>query len=235
MNKRRLHPLEVSDASEVLHLKLWEGTAFDYSLNNHPGTLKGTAAYKYPGVDLDGNSDYIEVADHVDFSPGNGIADSGTPFSISMWVYMHSATYFVWASKWDVGANQEWCMFTGTQKRIHIRMYDDSENAYVGRRYNTSLASYENQWTHFIVTYDGGTLSSGIKIYLNGNRVDDTDSESNPGLFVAVENLNHDVWIGRYSDKYSNGLIDDVMIFNVKKSAAEIKSIYEVTRQRYGV
>ena len=225
---RYLQP-QVSTKGLLAHWKLRDGSAFDYSLNNHHGTLKGTAAYKYPGVDLDGNSDYIEVADHVDFTP------ILTPFSISMWAYMHSATYFVWASKWDVGANQEWCMFTGTQKRIHIRMYDDSENAYVGRQYNTSLASYENQWTHFIVTYDGGTLSSGIKIYLNGNRVDDTDSESNPGLFVAVENLNHDVWIGRYSDKYSNGLIDDVMIFNVKKSAAEIKSIYEVTRQRYGV
>ncbi len=231
--ERKYLPPEVSDASEVLHLKLWEGTAFDYSLNNHPGTLQGTAAYKYPGVELDGDSDYIEVADHADFSPGDGTEDSGTPFSISMWVYMHSASYFVWASKWDVGANQEWCMFTGTQKKIHIRMYDDSANAYIGRQYNTSLA--ENQWTHFIVTYDGGVLSSGVKIYLNGNQVDDINSESNPGLFVAVENLNHDVWIGRYSDKYANGLIDDVRIYTTERTAAQIKDFYNQTRWRYGV
>ena len=37
--KLKYLPPEISDASEVLHLKLWEGTAFDYSLNNHPGTL----------------------------------------------------------------------------------------------------------------------------------------------------------------------------------------------------
>ncbi len=44
-----------------------------------------------------------------------------------------------------------------------------------------------------------------------------------------------DLDIGRVTAAYFDGLIDDVMIFNVVKTAAEIKSIYEVTRQRYGV
>jgi len=228
MKPKHLQP-EVSDASEVLHLKLWEGTAFDYSLNSHPGVLQATATYKYPGVDLDGNSDYIEVADHDDFTPAL------TPLSISSWVYMHTATYFVWASKWQVGSNQEWNMYTGTPKKINFRVYDDSAGASIGRLYNTSLASYENQWTHFVATYDGGTLSSGIKIYLNGLRVDDADSESNPGLFVAVENLTAPVYIGRYDTKYANGQIDDVRIYTTARTAAQVKDFYEQTRWRYGV
>ncbi len=228
MNKRRLHPLEVADASEVLHLKLWEGTAFDYSLNNHPGTLKETAAYKYPGVDLDGDSDYIEVADHVDFTP------ILTPFSISTWVNMRSFVYFIPASKWQDGSNEEWLLYTGTQKKIIFHMYDNSEDAYIGRTYGTSLDSYKNKWTHFAATYDGGTLSSGINIYLNGNKVDDADSES-VNSFIEVENLSAPVWIGRYSANYSNGLIDDVRIYTTERSAAQIKDFYEQTRWRYGV
>ena len=73
---------------------------------------------------------------------------------------------------------------------------------------------------------ESGILSSGIKIYLNGNRVDDTNSESNPGLFVAVENLEKDVWIGRYSDKYSNGWFDNVMFFNQELNLDQVKALY---------
>ncbi|KKN78888.1 hypothetical protein LCGC14_0346600, partial [marine sediment metagenome] len=83
--------------------------------------------------------------------------------------------------------------------------------------------------------YDGGTLSSGIKIYLNGLRVDDADSESNPGLFVAVENLTAPVYIGRYDTKYANGQIDDVRIYTTARTAAQVKDFYEQTRWRYGV
>ena len=204
--------------------------AIDRSLNSHHGTLKPatdttlmrTISDFGPCLEFDGTGDYIEIADHDDFTP------ILTPFSISMWVNMHTATYFVWASKWEVGSNQEWNLFTGTQKKIHFRMYDDSENAYIGRQYSTSLASYENQWTHFVLTYDGGILSSGFRIHQNGKRVDDIDSES--GTFVAVENLDHAVWIGRYDTKYANGLIDNVIIYNRVLTANEVHKLY---REKY--
>ena len=64
MNKKRLHP-EVSDASEVLHLKLWEGTIFDYSLNGYAGTLSGgtgTPVSSPPGFVFSAtNTQYIDI------------------------------------------------------------------------------------------------------------------------------------------------------------------------------
>ena len=219
----------------------------DRSLNYHHGTLKPatdttlmrTISDFGPCLSFDGTGDYVEIADHDDFSPGNSTAGSGTPFSISMWVYIHDATYFVWASKWEVwgiGSNQEWNIYTGTPTKINFRVYDQSENASIGRLYNTRLdsagADYENKWTHFVVTYDGGTKSSGCKIYLNGNRVDDTDSENSPGSFVAVENLDHAVWIGRYTTKYSDGLIDNVMFY---KSALTANEICKLCRDTYSM
>ena len=238
INKTYRRP-QANTVGLIAHYKLWDGLmttgkVFDYALNGHGGALKDTntpitLVPTWPGFDFDGSNDYIEIADHNDFSPGDG--STSTPFSISAWVYMHNATYFVWASKWQVGSNQEWNIFTGTQKKIHFRMYDDSENAYIGRQYNASLASYENQWTHFVLTYDGGILSSGFRIHLNGVRVDDADSES--GNFISVENLLQPVWIGRYDTKYANGLFDNVMFFNVELSVIEVKNIYELSRWRY--
>ncbi len=164
--------------------------------------------------------EHIEIPDHVDFSP------ILTPFSISIWVNMRSFAYFIPVSKWQAGSNQEWLLYTGTQKKIHFHMHDYDKNAHIGRTYGTSLASYENQWTHFIATYDGGILSSGLKIYLNGNQVDDANSELNAGLFVAVENLAQPVWIGRYSANYSNGLFDNVMFFNKVLTLNDVKLLY---------
>ncbi len=193
------------------------GTTDDYTSAHTAANSRGVGTC----LDFDGTQDYIEVADHDDFTPVL------TPFSISTWVYMHNAVYFVWASKWQVGSNQEWNIFTGTAKKIHFRMYDFSENAYIGRTYNTSLASYENQWAHFVATYDGGTLSSGVKIYLNGNRVDDADSKSgNYQDFDSVENHSQPVWIGRYDTKYANGLIDNVIIYDHALSASEVLQLY---------
>ncbi len=219
----------------LAHYKLNENAAdkvvADSSGNGHTGaSVQNTdqihRAGKISGAFDFTPNDYVGIADHDDFSPGNSTAGSGTPFSISVWVYMHNATYFVWAGKWQVASNQEWLLFTGTAKEIHFRVYDDSENAYIGRAYNTSLASYEGKWTHFVLTSDGGILSSGLGIYLNGNRVDDTNSESNPGSFVAVENLDQAVWIGRYDTKYTDGLIDNVMFFSSALTKGEVDILY---------
>ena len=200
------------------------------SVGNHTGTYvdeNGAAAVTSDhnsvghingSLDFDGDNDYITIADHNDFTP------AGTPFSISMWANMRSFVYFIPAGKWQNGSNEEWLLYTGTQKRIFFHMYDNSNSVYIGRTYGTSLGSYENKWTHFVATYDGGTRSSGIKIYLNGNKVDDDDSES--GSFSSVKNLTAPVWIGRYSANYSNGLIDNVAIFDTALTAKEVVYLY---------
>ena len=217
----------------IAHWKLNDNAASATVIDDrgaHNGTYHGTggtddytSAHSVAGkvgtaLDFDGTQDYIEIADHADFTPVL------TPFSISEWVNMRSFGYFIPASKWQDGSNKEWLLYTGTQKKIFFHMYDDSEDAYIGRTYGTSLAFYENKWTHFVATYDGGTLSSGIKIYLNGNRVDDADSKS--GSFVSVENLSQPVWIGRYATNYSNGQIDNVMIFDTELNIDQVKSLY---------
>ena len=70
---------EVSDASEVLHLKLWEGTIFDYSLSGFAGTLSGgtgTPSSNPPGFDfIAANTQYIDI--------GTGPASVKT---VSLWI-----------------------------------------------------------------------------------------------------------------------------------------------------
>lgn len=215
----------------VLHLKLHEGTVFDYSLNSHSGILAGTTSYQYPGIDMvtDG---VIAVADHADFTP------AGTALSVSAWCYMDDATSFVIASKGVYNTDGEWRFMSGAADKMFFKVSDESvDNCNIGRIYDTAMTSVaQGKWSHWVATYDGGTVSAdAVRIYLNGLRVDDADSEANAGAFVAVENLAGEVRVGRYDSTYSDGKIDDLIIYTKVLTAEEILSIYSITRHRYSV
>lgn len=240
MKQRFFRPRVDTGPNTVLHLKLHDGpnwtttgpvyNAFDYSLNSHPGGLKGTAHYKYPGVDFDGDSDYIEVADSADFTP------AGTAISISAWCYMDDATSFVIASKGVYNSDDgEWGLRTGAGDKISFRVIDESVPSRIGRLYDTAITTpCQGKWSHWVATYNGGTVSAtSVRLYLNGLRVDDVDSETDASNFVEVEDGAHAVWIGRYEDTYANGKIDDVLIYTKVLTAVQVKDIYNLQRHRY--
>jgi len=196
---------------------------------NHNGAVKdvtGTATSTFHSVagkinkaqDFDGTDDYIEVADHADFTPAL------IPFSISAWVYMHDASDFVVTSKGVLGVDGEWVFYIAGDDILRWRQFDESLGIRRGRKYNSVLTGYENQWIHLVATADGGALSSGLRIYLNAIRIDDTDDLT--GIFVSVENLTHAIWIGRYDTSYANGLIDNVVFFSKEVTPDEVKRIY---------
>lgn len=224
----------------IAHYKMNDNLATDVIIDetgSHNGAVKdatGTATSAFHSVagkivraqDLDGTDDYIEITDHADFSPGNAVAGSGTPFSISTWVYMHNATTFTIASKGVYNTDGEWRLGTAASK-ISLRFFDESvASCYIGRRYNTVLTAYENTWLHIVGTYDGGTVNSCIKLYLNAIQVDDTDNAVNAASFVAVENLTHAIWIGNYAGTLTNGLVDNIMFFNKELTLGDVKALY---------
>lgn len=201
----------------------------EYQLNDvAQNTSTGASTGKILGaLDFVGgaNGEHVEITDHDDFSPGDGTAGSNTPFSIDTWIYMHDATNFAIASKGVFGTDMEWWFrVMGTDKIEFIKFDESIDNCWVGRRYNTVLTGYENQWIHLAGTSGGGILSSDFKIYINAVRVDDMDV--NNAVFVAVENLTAPVHIGRYSVNYANGLIDIMRFWNKKLTPLEVKYLY---------
>lgn len=169
---------------------------------------------------------HVVIPDHNNFSPGDGT--TGTPFSISVWVNMHDATNFIIANKGVYNTNLEWQLEVSAIDFLYWFVADESvASCFIGQRTNVALTSYENKWFNIIVTYDGGILSSGLKIYINAVCVGITVYENNAGSFVAVENdLSHDVWIGNYNNaNYANGLIDNIMFFNKELTPDEIKRL----------
>jgi hypothetical protein len=71
--------------------------------------------------------------------------------------------------------------------------YDNTTGGNIGRQYSGAFSL--NTWYHVAATYDGGTSASGVKIYINGVRVDDTDNVS--GSFAAVRDISIPFTIGQ--------------------------------------
>jgi hypothetical protein len=174
-------------------------------------------------VEFDGTNDYMSISDADIFSLGNG---SGTDnaFSISGWIYPPAGdgvqTFYV-ATK-DASGSREWA-FRTVSGELHFFAFGTG-GGYIGRKYSTLLSNA--QWLHVAMTYDGSKASSGIKLYLDGTRVDDADYAS--GTYTSAVNTSAEVRVSalQVNNTYSDGLIDELAIFNTELSASDISAMY---------
>ncbi len=187
--------------------------------------VQGSSFTNTKSIALDGVDDFVDCGDNDNLSFGNGTTD--TPFSISAWVNMADATRFRVVNKGaDFSNNYEYIFATGNTDILVFNLYDSSTGARIARKYDTALTSFQGQWIHLVATYNGSSTSSGMKIYLNGSRVDDAQNDS--GSYTAMENGTNPFEIGASTSGgvYSNGAIDEVAIFSTELSASDVTAIY---------
>ena len=64
-----------------------------------------------------------------------------------------------------------------------LEVWDESAGANLGRRDATALAT--GSWLLLAGAYDGSGASTGLRVYLDASRVDDTDQSA--GTYTAME------------------------------------------------
>lgn len=182
----------------------------DSSGNDHDGLLQedtsvAHVAGKINGAfDFDGSSDYIEIADHVDFNVGTG--------DISVFVWVNSdddSAYQVIVSK-DNYIDDISFRLMGDNK---LQIYIDNVNLI------SAVAVGINAW-HFV----GFTRKLGTtKLYIDG-----VERGSSASLTGSIDNA-HNVCIGIRGNGLAlpfSGLIDNVMFFNKELTPLEVKYLY---------
>ena len=181
------------------------------------------AVSAYPqSFNFDG-SQYINIADSDSLSFGNGTTDS--PFSISAWVNFYDMSSSAIITKRFAGNNKEYSFHFLSTNKIQFTLFSQLSGTVISRYYNTALTSYENQWIHLVGTYDGSSSSNGIKIYLNGNRIDDTTYNS--GTYVAMSNGASSVWLGwRPNSSFAKGKISNAQIYDIELSSSQVETLY---------
>ena len=174
----------LTDMSRNARVLTWseEVSAFD----TKPAELGSGYAISFNGTDEEG-----DTPDADDLSIGDGAADQ--PFSVFALVNATDATSSVILSKFDTSVGQEeWLFELDASDRPRFALYDDSATARIGRLDASSLA--QSAWALLVATYDGSKASTGIRLYLDGARVDDTDDNS--GTYTAMENGSEVVAVG---------------------------------------
>lgn len=171
---------------------------------------------------FDGNTDYVDCGDNNNLSFGNTTSDF--PLTFSVWAKvddLNSAHSLI--EKQDASNNREYTFYIGSDGAIYNNIFSNGVALNRrGRKTSTGLISI-NTWYHIVMTYDGqgGTnASDGIKIYLDGLRVDNANNQKNS--YVAMRNTSNPFKIG----EFIAGNIDEVSVFNSELSASDVTSIY---------
>lgn len=234
MLKIKLLQPEVSDASEVLQLKLWDGfettnTVFDYSLNGNSGTVSG-ATITDKGLLFDGSTDKVVV-------PADPTIDINgkTVLSISAWINPAS----------DGEGNLGRIVDKGALGLTGYYLLVRNEGVGVGLEFAIALSGDNvsaqidagvplNIWTHVVATYNEDGDKKG-KIYVNA--ILQSLDVNTPGTGVVSDDSAVDFAIGSEEggQRAFDGSISDVRIWPNARSAIQIRDFYEQTRWRYGV
>lgn len=211
---------QINTVGLVGHWKLWDGTAFDYSLNGSLGTLQENATYGFPGIELDGTNDYISI------DAQSQIDITTAPLSIFAWIKL-TDTYggYIISKNLDAANNNQYGLV------VNSVGFGNKFNAYLEGEIKAESAEdsilIQQLWYFIGFTWDG----TNVKCFVNGSQSGSTGTYS--GNLTTRANCA----IGKRAPNniLFGGLIDNVMMFNTVKTTEEAKSIYETTRGRYGV
>lgn len=221
---------QVSTKGLLAHWKLWDGfmstsKVFDYSLNGNLGTTTMIPYGSYPGYLFVGGSQ-INVGSG---STIDNIFDGGGSFS-------------GWLRPTSKGQDDYGRVFYKSQMLLYCHN-NIAELRFVQSTAGTDgvwcfpFNMTENIWKHLVLTYDSDTAAAGggPTVYVNGVSVEVTEEVTPDDVYTS--DATSTMYIGQKSAGGSSfiGKMDDLMFFNRILPATEVKSIYSVTRERYGV
>lgn len=163
------------------------------------------------GYDLqfDGTNDY------VDCGAGSSFNITGTTITIEAWINTSKIdqSWQAIGGKQNAPSGAYSLIIEGSNKKPAFWLATTSSAWSSKVIANTVLQ--QNQWYHIAGTYDG----SNARIYVNGKL------ENSAALNGNIVNLSTvPVYIGRNSNVYFNGMIDEFRIWNISRTEAEIKA-----------
>jgi len=165
----------------ALPFRSYEGAG---NIWDRPPTIKGSVLrYHMNGVD-----EAVDCADDDLFSMGaDGTAPNEPAFSLIIAAKFNNVINSELITRFDGTNLAEKCEFrldSVLGGELRFRIYDNNSTNYIGRIYNTALV--ENIWYIIIATYNGNRSQEGIRFFINGVRVDDTNSSG--GAYTAMHN-----------------------------------------------
>lgn len=170
---------------------------------------------------FNGTSDYVAVGDNAAFEFGGG---ADTAFSIEFWLKMASigAAQCVISKGNNTTLTGSYEVRVGAAGKLQFILIDSTASASVNCATSTLLVP--DLWYHVACTYSGSspTTAGNMKVYLNG--VPDVTTLILTGTYTRMRDTAVALEFGRHADStnWLGGRLDEVRIWNVERSAAQI-------------
>lgn len=187
---------ELNGAPLILyHFNEGSGTTItDYGLADLDGTISGTGAWvdgKRNGGYLLKNNAYISVQGDV-----NNLLEFTDQMGIEAWIRPATIT----ANAGIISKENSYLLqFSSSSGYLRGGLYINSAWTYVT---DDTTPIKVGEWTHIAFTYGG----SSMKLYVNGINVKSASASG------SIETNSNNLYLGRYSNNYFNGIIDEVRL-----------------------
>jgi hypothetical protein len=180
-------------------------------LLGHPASLYAQANPFRNDLDLDGTNQFVSVPSGIWFSNN---------FTVEAWVYPRSYANWSRLLEFGNGPNSDnllCAISSGTSGQPIFQWYNG------GTLYGNLTSPVmlpTNTWTHLAFTYDAGSRTPSI--LMNGVVVASATGVGAPNIITRNAN-----YVGRSlypADAYANAMVDDLRIWNVARTPAQIKA-----------
>jgi hypothetical protein len=219
--------------SVVTELRCNDGsgtTAADGSGNSHSGTLTNGPTWvagKYgQGINLDGSNDYVNLADHADYTLTPTVS-----YTWSAWV--RNTNFNQWSTVWSqtLSSTNFFYFYAHTSSDaeagpvtngLSVYWYSGSNKLVLHSNNNVLTAG---AWSYVTVTYNASVAqASRFTIYVNGTDVTNRTDVVSSGTIAAIDPTNIRIGSNQPFGEYLNGAVDEVRYYRRLLSVAEIQS-----------
>jgi len=167
---------------------------------------------------LDGVDDFVTMGDTLDFERTDA-------FSLSAWIKRGSTGVndSIVSKMESSGSYRGYFLYITSSNKIRFILRN--VNTTSNRLFVDSTSSITSgNWNHILVTYDGSSSGSGVKIYING--VSDTVTTSGTLSATILNSSPFNIGARNSNSLFATATIDEVSVFNTELSASNVTSIY---------
>ena len=198
-----------------------DGNSIDV-INAHNGVdtnITYVAGKDLQAAQFNGTTSRIDIPISDDFTFSNGVTD--IPFSVSAWVFRTAlGTQFIVGDESIV----KWTSLFINNK-IRVTLYGNPSALFIGK---DTVATFPiNVWQHIVITYNGNSSASGIKIYVDN--VLQPTTNIGAGAYLRMSTFSKKTLIGAWqSGTYTmNGKVDALAIWKDRElSALDVAELY---------
>jgi hypothetical protein len=162
---------------------------------------------------------------------------NNSPLSISLWIKIDprqkGSTFFARKAGNSYTYDLEW-FYNPSNNDTSITVYTGSNG---GGGTGDKIQLIQNnapitkdKWHHFVLTYDGGTVSSGLKLYIDGMEQTNSITRNDIGSFTGMLGLNSSWAFGQRTNAMQYtlfGKYHEIAFFDAELTSAQVQGVYD--------